>query len=233
MPRRFRLVTNESLLAACGPPGVRDGHRSRVRLGRVAPVSPGQRAETCRDAAERMDKEMPIPMTWGLGIEQKQVARVDATTKQRSRAARRVGFVLLTTCANRRQPVSIAAPARNARWPSVRAWCRPMDTDPSVLSKSPAGGDRRGAGHRRSIWGFGASSPRHGADGLLSTTPIEVDGRVLAVASILTILTGFIFGILPAFPRLSSKPGDDAPNRRRRQERVARTAGPGTLVSSR
>ena len=33
----------------------------------------------------------------------------------------------------------------------------------------------------------------------MSTTPIELDGRILAVAGLLTLVTGFIFGIFPAW----------------------------------
>jgi putative ABC transport system permease protein len=152
---------------------------------------------------ERMDKEMPIPMTWGLGIERKQIARVDATTRTALFVLLgAVGFVLLITCANVANLFLSQAPARQ-REMAVRSalgagrgtLIRGVLVESLLLAL--VGGS---LGIVLANWGVDAilaAAPNRMVS--RSTTPIEVDGRVLAVASVLTILTGFIFGLLPAF----------------------------------
>jgi putative ABC transport system permease protein len=206
MPRRFRLLQEEEafwlpvdLAARVSDPTARGFYG----LGRLAPGVAHSAAQVTADQiAERLQKETPIPITWGLGLQKKNIARVDDTTRTALFVLLgAVGFVLLITCANVANLFLSQAPARQremairsalgaARGQLVRA----------VLIESLllalAGG------------GLGILLARWGVDGVLaaapqrmvwmSTTPIEVDGRVLVVAAGLTVLTGLIFGLFPA-----------------------------------
>jgi predicted permease len=206
MPRRFRLLNEEESfwLPVDLRAFISDTRFAGYGLGRLAPGVKQEDAQKLADSiTERMDKEMPIPMTWGLGIERKQIARVDATTRTALFVLLgAVGFVLLITCANVANLFLSQAPARQ-REMAVRsalgagrgALIRGVLVESLLLAL--VGG---ALGIVLANWGVDAilaAAPDRMVS--LSTTPIEVDGRVLAVAAALTILTGFIFGLLPAF----------------------------------
>ncbi|HVJ26924.1 MAG TPA: ABC transporter permease [Vicinamibacterales bacterium] len=206
MPRRFRLLSQEESfwLPVDLQAFASDSRFQGYGIGRLAPGVRQADAQKLADAlTERMDKEVPIPMTWGLGIEPKHIARVDATTRTALFVLLgAVGFVLLITCANVANLFLSQAPTRQ-REMAVRSalGASRMALVRSVLVESLllaiVGGT---LGIVLANWGVGAilaAAPTRMVS--LSTTPIEVDGRVLAVAAILTILTGFFFGLLPAF----------------------------------
>ncbi len=206
MPRRFRLLSEEESfwLPVDLQAFASDTRFQGYGIGRLAPGVRPEDAQKLADVlTERMDKEMPIPMTWGLGIERKHIARVDATTRTALFVLLgAVGFVLLITCANVANLFLSQAPTRqremavrSALGASRAALVRSVLVESLLLAL--VGG---ALGIVLANWGVGAilaAAPERMVS--LSTTPIEVDGRVLAVASVLTILTGFIFGLLPAF----------------------------------
>ncbi len=205
MPRRFRLLSEEESfwLPVDLPAFVTDTRFQGYGLGRLTPgVRPADAQKLADVLTERMDKEMPIPMTWGLGIEPKMIARVDQTTRTALFVLLgAVGFVLLITCANVANLFLSQAPARQREMAVRSALGAGRATlIRSVLVESMLLAVVGGAlGILLAVWGVGAilaAAPARMVS--LSTTPIEVDGRVLAVASGLTILTGFIFGLLPA-----------------------------------
>ena len=205
MPRRFRLLSEEESfwlpvdLQAFASDTRFQGHA----MGRLAPgVRPEDAQKLADTLTERMDKEMPIPATWGLRIDRKHIARVDATTRTALFVLLgAVGFVLLITCANVANLFLSQAPTRQ-REMAVRSalGAGRAALVRSVLVESLLLAVVGGAlGIVLANWGVGAilaAAPDRMVS--LSTTPIEVDGRVLAVAAVLTILTGFIFGLLPA-----------------------------------
>lgn len=206
MPRRFRLLSEEESfwLPVDLQAFITDNRLQGYGLGRLAPgVKPADAQKLADTLTVRMDKEMPIPMTWGLGIERKQIARVDPTTRTALFVLLgAVGFVLLITCANVANLFLSQAPTRQREMAVRSALGAGRATlIRSVLVESLLLAVVGGAlGILLANWGVGAilaAAPDHMVS--LSTTPIEVDGRVLAIASLLTILTGFVFGLLPAF----------------------------------
>jgi len=206
MPRRFRLLSEEESfwLPVDLTAFITDNRFQGYGLGRLAPgVRPADAQKLADTLTQRMDKEMPIPMTWGLGIERKQIARVDATTRTALFVLLgAVGLVLLITCANVANLFLSQAPSRQREMAVRSALGAGRATlIRSVLVESLLLAVVGGAlGIVLAYWGVGAilaAAPDRMVS--LSTTPIEVDGRVLAVASVLTVLTGLIFGLLPAF----------------------------------
>lgn len=206
MPRRFRLLSEEESfwLPVDLQAFITDNRLQGYGLGRLAPgVKPAEAQKLADAITARMDTEMPIPMTWGLGIEPKKIARVDDTTRTALFVLLgAVGFVLLITCANVANLFLSQAPSRQREMAVRSALGAGRGTlIRSVLVESMLLAAVGGAlGIVLAGWGVGAilaAAPARMVS--LSTTPIEVDGRVLAVAAGLTILTGFIFGLLPAF----------------------------------
>ena len=238
MPRRFRLLDeNESfwlpvdLKARITEPGLGGFYG----LARLAPgVAHAQSQKVADDIADRLQQSSPLPMTWGLGLRQKRIARVDDTTRTALLVLLgAVGFVLLITCANVANLFLSQGPVRQ-REMAIRSalGAGRGQLIGSVLAESLAlavfGG---GLGIVLAYWGVEAvlaAAPERLVS--LSTTPIEIDGRVLAVAALLTISTGFACGLLPALR--GSRPNLETTLRSAGQSRGRTSYGrvPGSLV---
>ena len=206
MPRRFRMLQEEEafwlpvdLQARITDTSTRDFYG----IARLAPgVTHAAAQATADQIAERLQKETPLPITWGLDVRKKSIARVDATTKTALFVLLgAVGFVLLITCANVANLFLSQAPVRQ-REMAIRSalgagrgrLIRSVLVESVLLAA--VGGT---LGIILARWGVDAvlaAAPARMVS--LSTTPIEVDGRVLAVAASLTVLTGLLFGIFPA-----------------------------------
>jgi predicted permease len=206
MPRRFRLLDEKEsfwlpvdLEARMTEPGLGGFYG----LARLAPgIRHADAQKLADEIADRLQAQTPLPMTWGLGLREKRIARVDDTTRTALLVLLgAVGFVLLITCANVANLFLSQAPARQ-REMAIRSalGAGRGQLVRSVLAESLllafVGG---GLAILLARWGVDAilaAAPERMVS--LSTTPIEVDGRVLAVAALLTIATGFIFGLFPA-----------------------------------
>jgi putative ABC transport system permease protein len=205
MPRRFRLLSEDEAFWLPFDVAAHAGDTSfrGYGLGRLAPGVTQAAAQALADEmASRLQAETPLPATWGLRLDRKQIARVDTTTRKALYVLLgAVGFVLLITCANVANLFLSQAPARQ-REMAIRSalgagrgrLVRGVLVETLLLAV--AGG---AAGILLARWGVEAilaAAPARLVS--LSTTPIEVDGRVLAVAAALTLVTGVLFGILPA-----------------------------------
>ena len=239
MPRRFRLQgdneavwvpyhiqANETVPSLGGFYG----------LGRLAPGVSQADAQALSDRiGERMEKETPIPATWALRVTPKQVARVNDTTRTALFVLLgAVGFVLLTTCANVAN-LFLTQAARRQREMAVRSAIgasrgRLMrDVMVESLLLAGIGGV---LGIVLANWGVQAlvaAAPSNLA--FQATSPVEVDGRIVAVAAGVTLLSGLLFGIVPALR--GSRPNLDATLRGSDTSAGARTSYgrvPGMLV---
>ena len=205
MPRRFRLLREDESFWLPVDMSVQpaDSTFRGYGIARLAQGVTQASAKALADQlAERLQQAAPLPTTWGIGLTQKHVARVDSTTRTALFVLLgAVGFVLLITCANVANLFLSQAPARQ-REMAIRSalGAGRGQLIRSVLVESVllavVGG---GLGILLARWGVDAilaAAPERMMS--MSTTPIEVDGRVLAVAAALTLLTGFVFGLFPA-----------------------------------
>ncbi|MBA2305187.1 MAG: ABC transporter permease [Acidobacteria bacterium] len=206
MPRKFRLLREDEAfwLPVEMKSMIADTSlRGFYAIGRLAPgVTSAASQQLADDLADRLQKESPLPSTWGLRVTKKHVARVDETTRTALLVLLgAVAFVLLITCANVANLFLAQAPARQ-REMAIRSalgagrsqLIRAVLVE-SVLLAVIGGG----LGVLLARWGVDAilaAAPERMVS--MSTTPIEVDGRVLLVAASLTLVTGFVFGLFPA-----------------------------------
>ena len=209
MPRRFRLtgegedlwlpidVTSGGGIAA--PPRF-------VGLGRVAPgVDPKSQQQIADTLAARMQGQTPLPTEpfWDIHLSRKKVASVADTTEIALFVLlAAVGFVLLITCANtanlflsqigvRQHEMAVRA-AIGASRPRL---FREVLTESVVLAV--CGG---ALGLLVATWGVDAIVAAAPANLTFnSTSPIELDTRILGVAAAMTLATGALFGLVPAF----------------------------------
>lgn len=228
MPRRFRLLGEEESFWLPYDVQARISERAPVGfygIGRLARgVSQAGAQQVADEMADRLQKESPLPSTWGLRVMKKNVARVDDTTRTALLVLLgAVGFVLLITCANvaslflsqtvlRQREMAIRSALGAGRGSLVRA----------VLTESllvaAVGGT---LGIVMANWGISAlvaAAPERFMS--LSTTPIELDGRVLVVSTLLTLLTGLLFGLIPAWQ--GSRPNLEGTLRSSGGERASR-----------
>jgi predicted permease len=238
MPRKFRLRgDDESFWLPVDLAGyLNDPAMSRFYgLGRLAPgVAHAEAQRIADEMADRLQKESPLPNTWGLSVREKKVARVDETTRTALFVLLgAVGFVLLISCANvanlflsqapvRQREMAIRSALGAARFQLMRG----------VLAESVllaiAGGAIGITIAQWAVRAIMAAAPERML--WMSTTPIEVDGRVVLVAAALTLITGVLFGIIPAVR--GSRPNLEATLRSGGQAPARGSYGriPGTLV---
>lgn len=206
MPRRFRLLREDESFWLPYDMQARIEERPDVgfyALGRLAPgVEHGTAQHIADEMADRLQKELPLPTTWGLRLTKKNVARVDDTTRTALLVLLgAVGFVLLITCSNVANLFLAQAPIRQ-REMAIRSalgagrglLVRSVLTESVILAI--VGG---ALGILMAQWGVSAllaAAPERMVS--MSTTPIGIDARVLAVATVLTLATGLVFGLFPA-----------------------------------
>jgi predicted permease len=208
MPRRFRLTGDDEHLWV--PVDVRasgmDAPPRFVGIGRVAAsVARGSEQALADTLAGRMQSLMPLPGEpfWDIWLTRKTVSGVAGTTRTALFVLLgAVGFVLLITCANtaslllsevgiRERETAIRAAIGASR----RRLFQEVLTE-SVLLAACGGA----VGILLATWGVDAivaAAPPNLT--FSSTSPIEVDVRILAIAAAMTLVTGVIFGLVPAF----------------------------------
>jgi putative ABC transport system permease protein len=206
MPRRFRLTGEKERVWL--PYDVQSnladtsvqGFFGIARL--AASVTRGSEQRLADSIADRLQEQVPLSRTWGLRLERKKVADVDKTTRTALFVLlAAVGFVLLITCANtanlflsqiaiRQREMAIRTAIGASRWRLIRE----MLTE-SVLFAVCGGA----VGVLLATWGVDAIVAAAPADlTFRATSPIEIDTRILVVTAGMTILTGVVFGLLPA-----------------------------------
>ena len=206
MPRRFRLQGDRDTLWVPVDIEANRGDRSLnsfYAIGRLAPgVTAAAAPATAKTIAERMQKETPIPRSWELIVEKKQAAWIDQTTRTALFVLLgAVAFVVFITCANVANLFLSLAPLRLREM----AICSALGSARGrlvggVLAEALLLAGAGGAlGVLFARWGVQvmiAGAPRGLAN--WSTTPVDVDGRVVAVAVAMTAITGVVIGLLPA-----------------------------------
>ena len=206
MPRRFKLLMGKEAvwvpvdLAASTGDATLTSFYGLGRLARGVLITDAQ--HTADQLADRLNQASPIARSWDLNLRQKNVARVDPTTRTALLVLLgAVSFVLFITCANVANLFLSAAPLRlremaiRSALGSGRARLIRSVLLESVLVALAGGG----LGVLLANWGVQAvlaASPDRLAS--LATTTVEVDSRVIGVAVGLTLLTGIIVGLLPA-----------------------------------
>jgi predicted permease len=206
MPRRFKLLMGKEavwvpvdLQASTGDATL----TSFYGLGRLAPgVKAADSQRIADQLADRMNEVSPIKRSWDLNLREKSVARVDPTTRTALLVLLgAVGFVLFITCANVANLFLSAAPLR-LREMAIRSALGSGRARliRSVLLESVLVALAGGAlGVLLANWGVQAvlaASPDRLAS--MTTTTVEIDARVVAIAVGLTLLTGIVVGLLPA-----------------------------------
>lgn len=206
MPRRFRLTSEkESLWLPYDPQSnIADstvrGFYGIARLSMSVPRGSEQRLAD--SIADRRQLQAPLARTWGLRLDRKKVAYVDKTTRTSLLVVLgAVAFVLLITCANtaslflsqiviRQREMAI----RTAIGAGRSRLIREMLTE-SLLFAICGGA----LGILIATWGVDAIIASAPADlTFQSTSPIEIDARVLTVTLAMTLVTGLVLGLLPA-----------------------------------
>ena len=207
MPRRFKLLMGKEAvwvpvdLPASTADTTLTSFYGLGRLARGITVADSQRIAD--QLADRLNAASPIKRSWDLNLREKNVARVDATTRTALYVLLgAVGFVLFITCANVANLFLSAAPLR-LREMAIRSALGSGRARliRSVLLESVLVALAGGAlGVLLANWGVQAvlaASPNRGLASMATTT-VEVDSRVVFVAVGLTLLTGIIVGLLPA-----------------------------------
>lgn len=206
MPRRFQLLSDEEAVWLPIDVTANFGDstlRGFYGVGRLAPgVRMPAAQPTADQIAERLQRDAPLPRGWYLGLQQKSIARVSAATRTTLLVLLgSVGFVLLITCANVANLFLAQVPVRQ-REMAIRTalGAGRARLVASVLLESTLLAVVGGAiGVLLARWGVDAvlaAAPERLA--FMTTTTIEVDTRVIVTAAIATLVTGILFGLLPA-----------------------------------
>jgi putative ABC transport system permease protein len=206
MPRRFRLIQDKESVWLPVDIGANRGDRTMRSFYGLARLAPGVRlpaAQQMADSiADRLQAASPIARTWDLRLDRKQVASVDPTTRTALFVLLgAVTFVLFITCANvanlflshaplRLREMAICAALGSGRARLIRG----------VLAESLLLAAAGGAlGVVLANWGVAAMLAAAPAGlSFRATSPVEVDGRIVAVAIAMTLVTGLVIGLLPA-----------------------------------
>jgi putative ABC transport system permease protein len=208
MPRRFKLQGDKDSVWLPvdleANRGATDATlRSFFGFGRLAPgISLARAKQAAKEIATRLQQETPLAGSWNLSVEKKEVAYVDRTTRTALFVLLgAVSFVLFITCANvanlflshaplRLREMAICSALGSGRGRLIRGVLA------ETLLIAGAGG---ALGLLFAQWGVGAMIAA-APEGLAywSTTPVEVDGRVVVAAVALTAITGIVIGLLPA-----------------------------------
>ena len=206
MPRRFRLTGDKEVLwlpvdldANISSPVA----RNFFGLGRVATsIRRGSEQALADTIADRLQADHPLSDSWNLKLTKKKVAYVsDTARKALFVLLGAVGFVLLITCANTAH-LFLSQVAVRQREMAVRTAIGAPRARllRGVLIESVLLAVCGGAlGLLFATWGIdailAAAPPNFTFSG---TTPIELDLRVLAVSGAISLLTGVVFGLVPA-----------------------------------
>jgi predicted permease len=207
MPRLFRLTGDDEQVWV--PVNVRASGANApprfVGLGRLAPgLAPGSEQALADSLAVRMQSETPLAREpfWDIALAPKRVATVIQSTRTALFVLLgAVVFVLLITCANTAS-LLLSQVGQRQREAAVRAAIgasrgrlfREVLVE-SVLLAAFGGV----LGLLIATWGVDAivaAAPPNLT--FNATRPIEVDGRIVGIAAAMTLLTGMLFGLVPA-----------------------------------
>ncbi len=208
MPRRFRLTGEGEEVWL--PIDVRSHDRAAapprfVGIGRLAAgVDSASQQGIADTLAARLQAQTPLPAEpyWDIHLARKKVAYVAETTRTALFVLLgAVGFVLLITCANtanlflsqiglRQHEMAVRAAIGASRSRLFR----------EVLTESVLIAACGGAvGMLFATWGVDGIVAAAPPDLTFnSTSPIELDTRILIVAAAMTVVTGVVFGLAPA-----------------------------------
>ena len=207
LPRRLRLIRQNMevwLPYDVGAHLTDASVRSFYGFGRLARGVAMDAAQRTADAvADRLQRESPLPRTWDLSIRPLQIAWVDPASKQALYVLLgAVGFLLLIMCANVASLLLAQAPQRIREMAiasaigSTRArLVRSVLVETILLASS--GGVAGILLARWALAGILAIAPK--SLSWQNAMSIEVDGRVVAIALGVTLLTGLAIGLLPAW----------------------------------
>ena len=206
MPRRFRLIARDESVWLPIDIKASAGDNSAARFHGLARLRPGLDAARAQQDVDRIADHLqtttPIARSWYLRLEKKLVAYVNPTTRTALFVLLgAVAFVLLTACANvanllltntvrrgREMAIKSALGANRARL------MRQVLFEGVLLAT--AGGT---LGILLAIWGLDVLLAA-ASDNLafMSTVPIEIDGRVVSVTVVTSLVTGILFALIPA-----------------------------------
>jgi predicted permease len=216
MPRRFCLLGGAAGTDAVWLPVdvTQPGSEAKPQFYGLGRLASGIALDSVQDRAnvlaDRYQTARPLDRTWGLSIRPKGVALVGASTRTvLLLLLGAVGFVLLIACANVANLILSHAAARE-REMAIRSalGANRARLIRAVLVESVLVALIGGAlGVVIAGWGVSAAIAMAPIDlATRATTTIEIDGRVLAAAFLLTMTAGILVGVVPALrgsrPRL-------------------------------
>ena len=171
-------------------------------IGRLNAALDASQARTTADAiAAALGKSMPLRSTWYLGIDQKRSAQLAPSARQTLFVLLgAVTVLLLIACVNvtsfalgqalrRERELRLRAAIGAGRWRLLR------ESLVETLLLAAAAGTAATAIAHIALDGLLAAAP----DGMaqMTTRPVEIDLRVLAVMTAVTLTAGLLAGILP------------------------------------
>ena len=181
--------------------GVRSPYRF-IGIGRLNAALDVGRARRAADAiAVELGDSAPLKGTWHLGIEAKRSAQLAGSARQTLFVLLgAVGLLLLIACVNvtsvalgqglrRERELRVRAAIGAGRWRLLReALCE-------TLLLAIAAGTVAAAIAKMALAGLLAAAP----DGIatMQTRPLEIDARVLAIMTLVTLTAGLMTGLVP------------------------------------